>query len=124
MDPIVIPALTTMISALVGGAAGEAGKSAWAALAALVRRRFAHDQDAVEAVERPGMTTPEDLARLLAERAASDPDFEAALSRWMSETKPVVRSDRIVMNSVHGDVSGMVVQAGDIHGSINFGGTP
>jgi hypothetical protein len=28
------------------------------------------------------------------------------------------------MNSVHGDVSGMVVQAGDIHGSINFGGTP
>lgn len=125
MDPIVIPTLAAMLSALVGGAAGEAGKSAWNSLVTLVRRGLGHDQRTLEAVERPGETRPEDLARLLAEHAAADESFHAALARWMAaEGRGALRPGGDVRNSVHGDVSGVVVQAGDIHGSINFGTPP
>ncbi|MEV5413753.1 hypothetical protein AB0K60_33615 [Thermopolyspora sp. NPDC052614] len=117
MEPIVIPTLAAIISAAVGGAAGEAGKSAWASLTALVRRLLGHDREAVEAVERPDAHSPDELARLLADRAAADPGFGRSLAAWMARAEPAART----VNTISGDVSGNVVQAGDIHGSINFG---
>lgn len=122
MDPIVIPTLTAILSALVGGAAGEAGKNAWESLAALVRRRFGGDRRAVAAVERPDAVEPGDLARLLAERAAADPEFHGSLERWMAEAGSVTRGGVVNVNS--GTVSGTLVQARDVHGSINIGADP
>ncbi|MFO7249490.1 MAG: hypothetical protein DIU60_001905 [Actinomycetes bacterium] len=121
MDPIV-PTLAAILSALVGGAAGEAGKNAWEALAALVRRRFGRDRQALTAVERPDAVAPGELARLLGERAAADPEFRAELERWIAETEPAARPDVVNINT--GTVSGNLVQARDIHGSITFGADP
>lgn len=124
MDPIVIPTLAAAISATVSGAAGEAGKSAWASLAALVRRVLGHDREAVEAVERPDERSPDELARLLAERAAADPEFRASLAAWVARAESAGRGEGRTVNTISGDVSGNVVQAGDVHGSISFGGEP
>jgi hypothetical protein len=121
MDPI-IPTLTAILSALAGGAAGEAGKSAWESLAALVRRRFGRDRRAVEAVARPDALEPGDLARLLAERAADDPEFRASLERWLAEAGPAARGEVVNINT--GEVSGTLVQARDVHGSITIGVDP
>ncbi|GGM69880.1 hypothetical protein GCM10010106_15120 [Thermopolyspora flexuosa] len=128
MDPIV-PTLAAILTALVGGAAGEAGKSAWESLAALVRRRFGRDRQALEAVARPDAVAPGELASLLGERAAADPEFRAALERWLAEAGPVARraaGDPVndTVNIVSGHVGGNVIQAREIHGSITFGGDP
>ncbi|RJL31000.1 hypothetical protein [Bailinhaonella thermotolerans] len=111
-------ALAAIISALAGGAAGEAGKSAWNSLTALVRRRFGDDSAELE--RRP----PDEAAAGLVWRAGADPEFGEALAEWMRDASALVQQRRDVTNTISGDarVTGPVIQAGDIHGSINLGG--
>ncbi|SEH04083.1 hypothetical protein SAMN05444920_1573 [Nonomuraea solani] len=123
MDPSVIPTLAAVISAIVGGAAGEAGKNAWASLTALIRRRFGDDDAVVSAIERAETRPAAETAEIIAVRAAADPTFEEELRHWTTETVRFVQSRHDVSNTISGDarVTGPVLQAGDVHGSINFG---
>ncbi|RBQ17832.1 hypothetical protein DP939_23525 [Spongiactinospora rosea] len=120
MDPSIIPALAAVISAAVGGAAGEAGKSAWTSLTSLVRRRFGRE---TAAELEPGANSTE-MAEDLVNRAGADPEFARALAEWMSETSKVVQQKHDVVNVIGGEarITGPVVQAGDVFGSINLGG--
>jgi hypothetical protein len=120
MDPTV---LTAIVSALVGGAAGEAGKSAWASLTTLVRRRFGSDSTPVAALERADPDKPDEVAEILTDLAGTDPEFEKDLQEWTTEAKRIIQQRRDVSNTISGEaqITGPVVQAGDIHGSINFG---
>ncbi|MDF5754482.1 hypothetical protein [Spongiactinospora sp. TRM90649] len=121
MDPSIIPALAAVISAAVGGAAGEAGKSAWATLTALVRRRFGDDTPAE--LEAQAAHDPREIAGILISRAQGDPEFGTALAEWMAHTARTIRPGGVT--NVIGDnaeITGTVVQAGDVHGSINLRG--
>jgi hypothetical protein len=115
--------LTAIVSALVGGAAGEVGKSAWATLSTLVRRRFGSDSAPVAALESADPDKPDELAGILAELAGTDPEFEKDLQKWAAEATHIIQQKRDVSNTISGEaqITGPVVQAGDIHGSINFG---
>ncbi|MEU8271129.1 hypothetical protein AB0B89_28715 [Sphaerisporangium sp. NPDC049002] len=119
MDPT---ALTAIISALAGGAAGEMGKDAWASLTTLVRRRFGSESAAVAAVERADPVTPDDVAGVLVSLAGADPEFEKELREWTAEARRVIQQRRDVSNTIGGEaqIAGPVIQAGDIHGSITF----
>ncbi|TMR22211.1 hypothetical protein ETD86_12255 [Nonomuraea turkmeniaca] len=123
MDPSVIPTLAAVISAIIGGAAGEAGKNAWTSLTALIRRRFADDDAVTAAIERAETRPAEETAEIIAGRAATDPAFEEALHRWTVETARLVQSKHDVSNTISGNarISGPVLQAGDVFGSINLG---
>lgn len=123
MDPSVIPTLAAVISAIIGGAAGEAGKNAWTSLTALVRGRFGDDAAVTSAIERAGTRPAEETAEIIAGHAATDPAFEESLGRWTAETVRLIQSKHDVSNTVGGDarITGPVVQAGDVFGSINLG---
>jgi hypothetical protein len=122
MDPIAVSTLTALITALVGGAAGEAGKGAWASLTGLVRRRFGGDSAAAVAVERVDARHPEEVAAVLAERAGADPEFGESLAAWAAEAARIVDLSRKTSNVISGTVHGNAIQiGGDVSGSINIG---
>ncbi|MEQ4716038.1 hypothetical protein [Nonomuraea sp. B19D2] len=123
MDPSVIPTLAAVISAIVGGAAGEAGKNAWTSLTALIRRRFGDDVAVTSAIERAESRPPEETAEIIAAHAAADPSFQEALDRWTVETARLIQSKHDVSNTISGNarITGPVLQAGDVFGSINLG---
>ena len=124
---LTVAALAALATQLLGGAVGEAGKSAWTALTELVGRRSERQrvaeavQDAAERPESNGRALV--LAELLDEAAAADPGFADQLREWFEESQRVVDGGGTgnVRNEVSGQVSGSVVQARDITGGINFG---
>jgi hypothetical protein len=127
MDPITAPIIAAAVAKVFNGAAGEAGKQTWTALAGLVRSAFGgRDRSrpvlAVEELERhPGdPALVESLAGALADAADLDPDFAGDLRRWLADAD---RTSGDVANIVAGSaqVYGNVVQARDIHGPITFG---
>jgi len=119
MDPTVLAA---MISALIGGVAGEAGKGAWGALATLTRKAFGFEPEEA-ALELTGAEDPQAIAGILVERAEEDPEFRESLSAWVTEAKTVVQQRHDVANTISGtaQIHGTVIQAGDVFGSINLG---
>jgi hypothetical protein len=106
---------------LVSIAAALAAKSV-TSLYDLVKRRFAGRDEAaatLEAVEGAAPDSPETaaLATHLAAAAAEDPVFGAEL-RHMWQEVGVTRGG--VVNQIAGNVTGKVVQARDIQGSISL----
>ncbi len=120
MDPTM---LTAIISALVGGVAGEAGKNAWTSLVTLARKRFGDGSDEVAALERATGDTSEEIAGILVERAEADPGFKDSLESWASGATRIVRQSHDVSNTIGGQarITGQVIQAGDVFGSIHLG---
>ncbi|MFG6198632.1 hypothetical protein [Nonomuraea sp. JJY05] len=123
MDPSVIATLAAVVSAIAGGAAGEAGKSAWGSLTALVRRRFGTDAAVTAALEQAGTRSPEETTRVLVDHADADAEFQRSLADWAGETARLLQYKHDVSNTISGNarVTGTVIQAGDISGSINLG---
>ncbi|TDE39937.1 hypothetical protein E1295_32550 [Nonomuraea mesophila] len=123
MDPSTIPTLAAIVSAIVGGAAGEAGKHAWTSLTALVRRRFGDGDAAVAALEQIDAQSPEEVTKVLVDHAKADAEFEQALIAWTTNTMHFIQYEHDVHNTIagHAHISGPVIQAGDVLGSINFG---
>lgn len=123
MDPSVIPTLAVIVSAIIGGAAGEAGKHAWTSLATLVSRRFDNEAHAAAALEQFDTQSPEEIVKVLVDHANSDADFEMELAKWTNDTICLIQHRRDVSNTIGGDarISGPVIQAGNVLGSINFG---
>ncbi|MFC4590754.1 hypothetical protein [Sphaerisporangium corydalis] len=120
MDPTVLAAI---ISALVGGVAGEAGKSAWASLTALARDRFGRDSPEAAALEAAPAGDTREIAGILVDRAEADPEFRESLASWTAETGKIIQRSHDVSNTISGDarIHGTVIQAGDIFGSIDLG---
>lgn len=120
MDPTVLAAI---ISALIGGAAGEAGKSAWTSLTTLARHRFGPDSTEVAVLERTTADDSEEIAGILVDRAEADPGFKESLASWTSETSRIIQQSHEVSNTISGEaqIHGHVIQAGNIFGSINLG---
>ncbi|HEV7974643.1 hypothetical protein [Amycolatopsis sp.] len=92
----------------------------------LVRRKFAKDPAATAALEA-AQAAPEDpkavqaLAEHLDTTEKSDENFATALrSEWEKASVSQQAKSGKVVNQISGDVSGKVVQAGDIHGDISF----
>jgi len=129
MEPISVAAL----AALAGGIGGEAGRQAWVAPSALVRRPFQRGEiegaGSTNAV-RPGEAeltalerSPSDAVRAqalstaLAVRAALDKEFRSALEGWWQQAKLVRTGDGEVHNQIsNGTIHGSVVQGRDFSG--------
>jgi hypothetical protein len=137
VDPISIGLLT----ALAGGAGGEAGRRAWSALSALVRRPLrqvpvqseralpgdatamaSQGVGALAALERsPGdVDRARALSAALTARAVADPNFARALDVWAGQARTIQVTDDSTHNTISGTVYGGVVQGRDA-GSIIFG---
>ena len=119
MDPIPMDALTALI---VRAAAGEAGKTSWAALQALVRRVFKRSDAAQRALEQAATgdhRAATQAAEHLVEQARLEPAAAEALRAWM--TQALAQAGEVT-NTVSGEaqIQGNVVQARDIHGPITF----
>ena len=118
--------LGQVLAALAQGAAGQAGQQAWAALAALATRLLGRDSAEAGAIEaaRTGTPDPARLASLLARRAGDDPGFAAELQEWLADAQVQLAAGHVTSNQVTGQVSGTVIQAGDVFGGITLGSPP
>jgi len=114
--------LGQVLAALTQGAAGQAGQQAWTALAALATRLPGRDSAEAEAA-RAVTPDPARLASLLARRAGDDPGFAGELQKWLADTQALL-TGHVTTNTVTGQVSGTVIQAGDVSGGISLGGPP
>ncbi|MER6070853.1 hypothetical protein ACFYZB_28695 [Streptomyces sp. NPDC001852] len=121
-----------LLMALASGTAGAAGEQIWTSLRDLVRRwRSGAEQSGdqreltalAEAPDNPERAA--ELAEVLARRARQDPAFAQALAAWRREAE-ALEGTRTGTGDVHNTISGgtqnTVVQARDVHGSINLGG--
>lgn len=115
--------LGQVLTALSQGAAGQAGQQAWTALAALATRLLGRDSAETTAIEaaRTGTPDPARLATLLARRAGDDPGFAGELQEWLAGTQALLTAGNVTSNQVTGQVSGTVIQAGDVFGGIRLG---
>jgi hypothetical protein len=99
--------------ALTAGARNALGK-----LVDLIRRRFAGDEAAQQALEGG---QPDPLAVQLERLAAEDHEFAAQLrALWGQASTELHAEHGGVVNEVSGDVGGNVVQARDVTGGIRF----
>jgi hypothetical protein len=137
------PVSAGLLTALAGGAGGEAGRQAWAALGALVRRPFRRTTDGrdeapgaaaesgeaqVSALERqPGDDACAGrLSAALVARAAADPEFHAALEQWERAARALgVVPAAAVHNEIRGGTQyGPVLQGQSFSGLSFTVGTP
>lgn len=125
MDPIItVPMLVSALTKALDSAAGEAGKKAWSALAALLakhRRKTSGEADPAGPLLRPDVRDIEPFAQHLATLAATDDELAEGLHDWASTTSATCIGTVNTMNSISGTVHGNAVQAGNISGSVNFG---
>ncbi|QMU79483.1 hypothetical protein GXW83_31050 [Streptacidiphilus sp. PB12-B1b] len=124
MEPISV----LLLAALASGAGGEAGKQAWAGLAALVRRPFhrsagsppvsSGEAELVALQQAPDDTErAHALSTALAVRAALDPGVHDELQQWHERAKQVSTEGSSVVNSFSGvSLQGTVLQGRDFSG--------
>ena len=115
--------LGQVLTSLTQGAAGQAGQQAWTALTALATRLLGRDSAETTAIEaaRAGTPDPARLASLLARRAGDAPGFAGQLHEWMTDTQALITAGHVTSNQVTGQVSGTVIQAGNVFGGIRLG---
>lgn len=129
MDPLTVSAVAGVLNKVLGSAAAEAGKSAWAGLVKLVRSAFPGHAAVVAAAEQltPGAApNPDaviDLSAELVGLAKSDAGFDGALREWLGRAGSLSVEGGVTTNVISdgATVHGNVVQGRDV-GSISFGG--
>jgi hypothetical protein len=131
VDTVTAAQLAGLLSRLVDGALGEAGARLWDALVRLVGRGRKPERQGAEVLPADVLSDlaahPGDRARATAigeallRIASSDPEFAALLSQWLTEAEELTGGQQQNTNVIHGNVSGPVVQARDIHGVVSFG---
>lgn len=126
MDAIAADLLTTTVVPLASGAAGAAGKQAWASLVAFIRGRFGGDAAPMaEALEQhPDRARAEEFADRLVHLAGQDREFDGWLRRWLHDAAPLTHQKVVNVVSGTAHVSGGLVQAHTINGSLTFGVVP
>lgn len=130
MDPI----SAAVLAALAGGMGGEAGRQAWTALSALIRRPLRRGEgdgalvvssgegELSALAQNPGeLERAQRLSTALAVRAALDAEFRLALENWWRQAESVRTGEGAVTNRISGGTQyGPVVQGRDFsHLSIN-----
>ncbi len=139
MDPVTVSAI---VSAVVSGAAGEAGGKLWDGLAAIVRRPSRGRQQSAEELAAGGPPTsgaaelaavgqaPGDeeraleLAKVLVARARADAGFAGELEYWLDQARQVTAAVGNVTNTISGGTQhGPVFQGRDFSG-ITFNSSP
>ncbi|GAA2891439.1 hypothetical protein GCM10010524_24760 [Streptomyces mexicanus] len=130
----VVPIAPELLMTLAGGTASAAGQQIWTSLRDLVRRRTAgsRGEDAAPGGEdqwraldaaRDDARRARELAEVLALGARQDPAFAQALEDWRRQAEAAREgATGDVHNTVSGGTQTNVLQARDIHGSVNFGG--
>jgi hypothetical protein len=114
VEPILISIATTLATKAAGN------------LYDLVRSTFRRHPDAAKALEAATGAEPDSepvraLAERLAEVTAADPEFDGRLrAEWVRVEVTQHADHGGVSNQITGNVTGKVVQAGDIHGNISF----
>ena len=135
MDPLSVSAVAAVLNRVLGSAAAEAGKSAWAGLVRLVRSAFPDHAAVAEAAEQltpaagpdqgnpPDRNAVIDLSAELVGLARSDAGFDGALREWLERAGSLSIDGGVTTNVISdgATVHGNVVQARDV-GSISFGG--
>lgn len=121
--------MSTVAAALATWAtttAAQSGRKALASLVALVRKRFrtrAEARDVLEGVlakpAEPSRAAA--LAELLQQETERDPDFARQVRLLWETARHEADTQAALANSVHGNVTGTVVQARDVHGGIVIG---
>jgi hypothetical protein len=105
------------------GAAGEAGKKAWAGLSGLVRRRFSTDEEATKALAAAEASPSSEVAiGALAEHLHShgaDPAFAQALVPWVQQAT----GGSTASVGDNATISGHNIQNANISGTISGGGS-
>lgn len=116
-DPVMI-AIASAVAGKTTEALTAGAKNALGKLAELIRRRFAGDNAAREALEGAQVDS---LAAHLERLAAQDPEFARELRALWDQAGTQLHADHGgVINEVSGDVGGNVVQARDVTGGITF----
>jgi hypothetical protein len=123
VEPFTTAALAATLTTLVNGAAGEAGKTAWASMRNFVTTRLARHPQSAEAVAAleasPSDTSAaERLAVSLQGLAHDDQSAAAWIAAWFTD----VQTNTPVSNMIAGRarISGNIVQTHTINGDINF----
>lgn len=115
---MVDPILTSVATTLATKAAG--------ALYDLVSKAFRRRPEARRALEAAQGAAPDSepvraLAERLSEVTAADPEFDRELRTRWEDVRTDVRADHGgVANQITGNVTGKVIQAGNITGNISF----
>jgi len=121
---LVVPALTLILTTIGEAAAGEAGRTAWTALARLTRRVFGRDTPTDPPADEADIAA---LATRLVAHARHDPAFAEELRAWITTTTAAVPGLQAhtggTINTISGTVNGPVVQTGNVAGNITFGPT-
>ena len=116
MDPITSAALSTVIVPLASGAAGEAGKQAWATLTTFVKARLGRESPPAAAIEQIDQTADpgyaDELAGHLHRLSNDDPQAAQWLATWLNSASALVHQTTHVSNVIGGQaqVHGPVVQ--------------
>ncbi len=118
---LAVPALSLVLAKVVDAGSGEAGRAAWVALTALVRKAFRCGSASLEPPRDE--TDAHQLAQELAQHAQEDLAFAAELRQWLHNTNAALSlaSTTQVTNIMSGEAHGPVIQAGNITGTITFG---
>ena len=125
MDDAVV-GIVTAIASGAGGSIGGSGAAALGRLISALRAKFHRDpatRGTLEiAVESPdSQVAVDDLAAILRDRIASDPEFGEWLVNLWTEIAPQLRvSTSRQTNIISGTVKGDAIQARDIQGGIHF----
>jgi hypothetical protein len=124
VEAIAAGAAALLAAPAATAAAGEAGKSLWASLMALVRRRFAGDQAATAAIERVvAEPTPDHraaVAVLLQERAAGDEAFAHELGRLIEAARRLPEVSQVIVHVSGNTTIGKQAIVGTNIGDINL----
>jgi hypothetical protein len=110
-------ALVASLIQIKDGVLGAAGTELWQSLQRLVKRRQVSGGTLDLGDDVQGIGDATALAGTLAGAADADPALAEDLAEWISRTRSVSVSVRgNVDNHVSGDVSGTVIQIGNIEG--------
>ncbi len=119
-------AIAATVTALISGAAGEAGKSTWTGLKTFVTTRWGRDS-APAAALTAAEETPNDpaatraLAGLLHDAADREPEAAAWLSRWLDQAGTVANASGAAHNTIAGTANvRTAIQGYQFNGDINL----
>jgi hypothetical protein len=105
-------------------AAGEAGRSLWVSLLAVVRRRFAGDHHATAAVQQlvaePTVDLQDAVAELLEEHAGRDQSFARELGSLLEAARSLPEGGHVAVNVSGNARIGNLPAIGTHIGDINF----
>ncbi|MEU4165031.1 hypothetical protein [Actinoplanes sp. NPDC026670] len=126
MEPFTVEAIAAVVAALLGGAAGEAGKATWTSLKGFVTARWGPESPPAAALTAAEETprdpaTVQALAGLLHDAADREPETADWLDRWMAQAGTVTNASGTAHNTISGNANiRTAIQGYQFTGDINL----